>query len=269
MEQNLSNNENSSYRQMSEDEIDLSEIFFLLLQHWISIVLSVFCFGFIAYLIGKFFVMPAYTATSSLYISSSSADSIVDLSDLEISSQLKADYQTLITSPTLMEEVIDTLDLDMSYSQLQDLVSVENPSDTRILNISVTTADPQLSADISNQIAEQAINDLPIIMKSDEPYQFEIARVPTNPSSPNVLKYTAIGCLLGGIACMAIIIIGYLMNDTFLSSEDINKYFNVQPLGSVREGKIPRLDEKKNKRKKSDVMERKRIFQFMKKRRNA
>lgn len=265
MENNATvNAEKKTYPHNDEDVIDLAEIFFLLLQHWYKILLSLLCGACVAYIIAKFFIMPTYTATSSLYISSSSADSIVDLSDLEISSQLKADYQTLITSPSLMEEVIDSLELDMTYSELQNLVTVENPSDTRILNISVSSTDPQLSADISNEIAAQAKIDLPLIMKTDEPYQFEPARVPTSASSPNVTKYTAIGALIGACACIAIIIIAYLLNDTFLTGEDINKYFNVQPLGSIREGSIPSLDQKTKKHKKSDVAERKRIFRFMK-----
>lgn len=230
-----------------EDVIDLRELFYVLLDHLVLIIVCLLLGALLGFGISKYVITPQYTATSSLYIGTSS-DSVVDLSSLQISTQLTSDYQELVTSPTLLEEVIGDLGLDMTYGELENMISIDNPSDTRILNISVTTSDPQLSADISNQLASQAKIDLPLIMNSEEPYQFEKARVPSSPSSPSVSKWTMIGGLLGAVGCMGILIVIYLWNDTYVTAQDIQKEFNVQPLTAVPNASIPALDGKKDAR---------------------
>lgn len=183
-----------------------------------------------------------------MYILSNSSGSVVDLSSLQISSQLKSDYQELVTSRTLLEDVINKLQLDTTYDVLQSSITVENPTDTRILNVSVTNPDPQLAADISNEISNQAKIYLPEIMKCDAPSVFEKARVPENPSSPSVKKNTMLGGLAFAVLYCAYLIVKFLMDDTFKTPEDINKMFGVQPIAIIPEGKIQGL--KSNRRDK-------------------
>lgn len=230
------------------DEIDLLEIFHLLKANLFKIILFLVVGAAAAFGVTKVFITPQYTATSSMYILSNNSGSVVDLSSLQISSQLKSDYQELVTSRTLLEDVINKLQLDTTYNVLQSAITVENPTDTRILNVSVTNPDPQLAADISNEISNQAKIYLPEIMKCDAPSVFEKARVPENPSSPSVKKNTMLGGLAFAVLYCAYLIVKFLMDDTFKTPEDINKMFGVQPIGMIPEGKIQGL--KSNRRDK-------------------
>ena len=230
------------------DKIDLLEIFHLLKGNLVKIILFLVVGAAAAFGVTKVFMTPQYTATSSMYILSNSSGSVVDLSSLQISTQLKADYQELVTSRTLLEDVINKLQLDTTYDVLQSAIVVENPTDTRILNVSVTNPDPQLAADISNEISNQAKIYLPEIMKCDAPSVFEKARVPENPSSPSVKKNTMLGGLAFAVLYCAYLIVKFLMDDTFKTPEDINKMFGVQPIAIIPEGKIPGL--KSNRRDK-------------------
>lgn len=230
------------------DEIDLVEVFYVLWKHIVQII---FC-GLIgcaaAFGYTKVFITPQFTATSSMYILSSGSNSVVDLSALQISSQLKSDYQQLITSQSLLEDVIDKLQLDTTYEDLLKTITVSNPTDTRILNISVTNPDPQLAADISNELANQSKIYLPEIMKCDAPSVYEQARVPEKKSSPSVGKNTLLGGLLLVVLYCGILIVQFLMDDTYKSPDEINKEFGIQPLAVVPEGKIKGL--KANRRDK-------------------
>lgn len=89
------------------DEIDLLEIFHLLKGNLVKIILFLVVGAAAAFGVTKVFMTPQYTATSSMYILSNSSGSVVDLSSLQISSQLKSDYQELVTSRTLLEDVIN------------------------------------------------------------------------------------------------------------------------------------------------------------------
>ncbi|MDX8419706.1 Wzz/FepE/Etk N-terminal domain-containing protein [Stecheria sp. CLA-KB-P133] len=231
-----------------EVEIDLGEIFYLLWTHIVQIIGLFIAGAVVVFLLTFFLVTPKYTATARMYITSGS-NSVVDLSSLQVSSQLKADYQELIKSNTILQDVVDNLSLDEDVDTLKGQVTVTNPSDTRILNLSVTTTNAQLSADIANELAKQAKTYLPKVMKSDEPNVFEEAQVPDHKSSPSYQKNALIGGLLAALLYCAVIIIKHVTNDTFVTPDDINKVFGVQPLAAIPEGRKPG---QKRRRKKVD-----------------
>lgn len=224
-----------------ETEIDLMEIFYLLKQHLLSICVSLLTGAVIAFLVTFFLITPMYTATAKMYVIGS--NSVLDLSALQIGSQLTSDYQELLTSRTLLEGVIEDLGLDsgddeMTYESLSELITISNPDDTRVIEVSVTTDDPQLSADIANTLADNSTSYLAKTMNSDEPVVYEDAVVPTEKSSPSYSKNVAIGGFAGVFLCVAYLVVRFLMNDTFVTPTDINKYFGVQPLASIPEHKI-------------------------------
>ena len=99
---------------------------------------------------------------------------MVNLTDLQIGAQLTADYQELMLSRPLLEDVIKNLELTsgegqpMSTSALSNMITISNTADTRILKVTVTSPDPQESADIANELIVQACIYLPQIMETAE-----------------------------------------------------------------------------------------------------
>ena len=97
-----------------EEEIDLVELFYLLWGHIRQIVLCLVLGAVLAFGITRFFITPLYKATSSIYIVSASNNSVVNLTDLQIGAQLTADYQELMLSRPLLEDVVANLGLEMT-----------------------------------------------------------------------------------------------------------------------------------------------------------
>lgn len=229
-------------RAEDEDEIDLVELFYVLWGHLWQIIACLLV-GAVAMLLGtRFLVTPLYQATSSIYIVSASNNSVVNLTDLQIGSQLTADYQELLLSRPLLEDVIENLDLkDGSGEELMDtdtlrgMVEIGNTSDTRILRITVTSPDPQESADIANELVAQACVYLPQIMETEEPNLVESAIAPTGKSSPSYTKNTLLGGIAGAVLCCAVLVVRYLLDDTFMTPDDVSKVFGVQPLATIPE----------------------------------
>jgi len=238
-----------------EVEIDIGEILYLLWGNIVKIIISLVIGALIAFGFTFFFVTPQYTSTARMYILASSSNSVVNLSDLQISNNLRADYQELLTSRPLIEDVIKDLNLSYDYSQMVKMVKITNPNDTRILNVTVTTPSGQTSADIANDLVKQAQIYLPRVMKTDEPSIFENAIVPTRKSSPSYSRNTLIGGLLGALACCAILIIRYLSNDTMVTPDDVYKALGIEPLATIPEGNLGmfnRDNEHKSKNRKKD-----------------
>ena len=233
-----------------EEEIDLSEIAYLLWGHILEIVGALLGGAILAFMITFFLIAPKYTATAKMYILTSGTNSVIDLSALQISSQLKADYQELITSRSILEDVIAGLNLqETTVEDLEGMIAIDNPADTRILNVNVTTTDPQMSADIANELVNQAKTYLPEVMKTDEPSIFEQAEVPDTKSSPSIKNNVLIGG--AGVAFLYIgyLVVRHLMDDTFKTPDEINKYYGVQPLAVIPEGKIKNLNTKARDKK--------------------
>ena len=93
-------------RLSSEDEIDLVELFYVLWGHVWQIALCLILGAALAFGYTYFLAEPQYKATSSIYIVSASNNSVVNLTDLQIGAQLTADYQELLLSRPLLEDVI-------------------------------------------------------------------------------------------------------------------------------------------------------------------
>ena len=81
-------------------------------------------------------ITPQYSSTAMMYILSKET-TLTSLADLQIGSQLTKDYKILVTSRPVLEGVIETLGLDMKYEGLKGKISIGNPTDTRILSVTV------------------------------------------------------------------------------------------------------------------------------------
>lgn len=225
-----------------EREVDLVDLFYVIWGHFWQILVFLVLGAVVALGITKFLITPLYEATSSIYIVSASNNSVVNLTDLQIGAQLTADYQELMLSRPLLEDVIDNLELKnangdeaMSVKELREMIEVTNASDTRILKLTVTSPDPQESADIANELVNQACIYLPQIMETEEPNLVEEAIAPTEKSSPSYIMNTLIGGFVAACVCCAVLILRYLLNDTFMTPDDVAKVFGVQPLATIPE----------------------------------
>ena len=137
----------------STEEIDLKELFLVLWSKiWILIGAAV-AGAVIAALYTILCVTPMYESTSSLYILSKTT-TLTSLTDLQMGTQLTQDYMVLAKSRNVVESVIQELELDMTYEQFLDTVTITNDSNTRILTLSVRNADPYMAKTIVDKYAE-------------------------------------------------------------------------------------------------------------------
>lgn len=233
------------------EEIDLVELFYLLWGYKLQIIACLLAGALLAFGITFFFVTPKYRASSSIYVVSASNKSIVNLADLQVGAQLTADYQELMLSRPLLQDVIKNLGLECDYHALAGQINITNASDTRILKVTVTDSDPQRAADIANELVKQACIYLPKIMETEKPNLVENAVVPTRKSSPSYTKNTTIGALLGAVLCCGVLVLQFLMKDDFGTPDDVEKYLGVQPLAVIPEVDLGGFNRKENMKKKS------------------
>lgn len=229
----------TNLRQIDEElGIDLYDLLYLFRQKLPGILISMILGGLLIGMFTFFFIAPKYEATAKLYIVSSSSDSVVNLTDLQIGTSLTADYEELVLSRPVLESVIENLGLDLeNVDELKDMLKVTNPNNTRILNITATSTDPIEARDIANELARLAVDWLPEMMRSNTPSVPEEAVLPEEKASPSYV----LNILVGALACMAvyygIAVIRYVHDDSIRTAEDLEHYFEISPLTTIPEEK--------------------------------
>lgn len=227
------------------DVIDLMELFYAV-KRKILLIIAVGLLGgclFGAYT--AFFIEPLYTSTSSLLVLSKET-TLTSIADLQLGSQLAVDYQVLIKSTSVMEEVIDDLKLKMSADQLRGSISITNPADTRILEVTVTNTDGELAKKITDKVVEVASDYIGDKMEVVPPKIIEKGKIPTVQSSPSMSKNVMMGILLGIVLCCGIICVITIMDDSIKSEDDLEKYLGITVLASVPDRK-DYINQKKKK----------------------
>ena len=218
--------------QNDEMEIDLLELFYVLMNKLWTIILCGVVGAVVAFSGTKLLITPQYTASSMIYILSETT-SITSLADIQLGASLAEDFIVIGKSRPVIERVIRQLDLETNYEELASTISIVNKTDTHILTISVTNPDPELAADISNTLAENIKEQIADIMGTEEPNTVEEAVVPTKPSSPSTMKNTLIGGALGVLLVSAVIILLHLLDDTIKNEEDVKKYLGLNTLAAI------------------------------------
>ena len=219
--------------QNEEIEIDIGHILSILWDKIMVIIATGIIVGLGAFLVAKFFITPQYESETKLYVLNRANDSATTLSDVQLSTQLTKDYKILVTSAPVMNEVIKELKLDMKASQLASSISVDTPSDTRVLQITVVSDDPYQAKKIADCVAKVSSQKICDIMKIEQVNVIEEGSLSEIPAFAVVQKWTIIGALAGIVLSAAVIVIKSMLDDTVKTTEDVEKYFDLSTLAVI------------------------------------
>ena len=232
--------EKITHQHLDDDEIviDFRELFYEFKRRiwWILLaaVLGTGAAGAYSY----YLLTPQYISEAKIYVLSKET-TLTSLADLQMGTQ---DYKELIGSRPVMQEVINTLNLDITYRQLAEKLKLENPKDTRILYLTVTDPNPYMAKAIVDEIANAASDYIGEIMEMTPPKLIEDGMVATVQTSPNVKKNAAVGGLVMLVLACGVITLSVIMNDTIRSEEDVFKYLELPVLAVVPERKDSKVE---------------------------
>ena len=225
---------------MRSNEIDLVELMYCLLDKIKFMLIAGLVLAAVMGLMNRPKAAPVYyTATSKLNLMGE-AKRGEKLNDLSMYSQLVNDYREVFQNWQLHEQVREELGLDYSYSQMNGMVSVSNPSNTRILYITVKSGSAEEAAAMANAYAEAGRKYISEVLGRTEPSIFAEALVPTSPSSAAPEDKTArmaiLGFILGVVLVAGFYTVRFITNDRILCAADIERYAGMPVLGEIPQG---------------------------------
>lgn len=191
--------------------------------------------------------VPTYTANAKLYIVNPTGGGI-SISDLQLGTVLTLDYQEVFKTWEVHEMVREELNLPYTYNQMQSMISVVNPEDTRILYIYATHPDAQTAADIANAYAKAAKEFIINTMRGEEPSDFSIALVPSVAQVASKSSSIVKGFLLGSVLAVGILTLMFVLDDRPRTPENISLYGGIPTLAVLPSRKdIKRFQKSENK----------------------
>lgn len=234
-----------------ELEVDLVALMYRLLEKAKWLIAAALLGAILAGVFTVNFVTPMYKSTAKLYVLNSK-DSAININDLNIGEKLAEDYVQVFKNWHVHEKVISSLNLPYSYTEIQKMLSISIPSSTRIIQITVTSADPQEARNIAMAYAEFAPAFIEAKMETDRPNIFEEARVPVEPSSPNKLRNVILGFIAGMMVAAIIVIIQFIVDDRIRNAEALEKRLGLPVLGMMPVQESDRKSRKKSRKEESN-----------------
>ena len=226
-----------SLRSMEDEEtIDLMELARLLWAHIVQIVAAAVAAALICLLVCMFVLTPKYQASINMIVNTRQEGTAAFTNDnFNSAKNLISTYAVIIKGNTVLNKVIDELDLDMTYAELYNMVTVADVDSTQIMKVTVTDTDAERAGEIAQTIAD-IVPDV-LVEKVEAGSCKTVSDVAINPNKvfPQTKKYVVMAGLLGAILVCGVLVLAHLLHDTVVDDEDVQKKLGLPVLGLIPE----------------------------------
>lgn len=215
------------------DEIDLGLMLLLVRKKIGTIILSIVLAAGVAFGISNFLITPLYSASTSLYVYNEASRESITSTDLNTSQELVQTYIVILTSNAVLNKVTAVLNNQYTVEELREMITASAINNTEAFSITVENTDPAMAQKIANTIATVAPAEIIRVVKAGSVEVIDYATLPIEQSSPNVIRNTAIGGLLGCVVCVIVLVLKEMFDTVIRSEEDLIENFNIPILGVI------------------------------------
>ncbi len=197
-----------------------------------------------------FFVDEIYKSEAQLIVNQNSnidkEVAAVQYNDLQTSISLINTYSDIIKSQSLLQEVSNSLNNEISVPALRQNLTVEQSPDSQSFMIKANLGSPDLAQRVVATVTEKFIDVLPKIYQDNTTNVYVLSDASYNSDrvSPSLFRYIVIGAILGLLLSLIMVFIREI-NDNTIRNEDF-----LMSIGLVNLGEVNRLskDERKHAR---------------------
>ena len=218
--------------EMEEEVIDLSELLRLLWSH----VLQIVAVGLVAAVISFLVCTFRYQASVNMIVNTRQDNTTTVSNDNITSAKNMIDtYAVIIKSNLVLNDVIQRMGLDMTYSQLAGSITVGSVNSTQIMAITVTNENPGLAGKIAQTIAEVAPDVIVEKVEAGSCKAVSDVEIGTTPVYPQTKKTMLLCALAGMVAACALLVVNHLLHNYIVDDEDVQKKLDLPVLGFIPE----------------------------------
>ena len=227
-----------SYLEKKEITVSLADLFAVLKKRWLPVLLAGVLVGALALLLSLLRYVPQYTAKTDVYIINEEYQEMEglpsnDINTYNLALNVIADCKEILEGRETMRALGERLSLTKEELDAVEINITENvKAKSRILNVSVTSLDPELSYRLSETlvvVAREKINEFCS-------HDVKIVNPPMRPDTPsNARVGTAvpIAALLAMVFVYAVALLQHLLDDRIRTGEDVTARLDMSLLGEL------------------------------------
>lgn len=215
------------------EEIDINQLLNFFKSKIIYIIFAMAIAFCLACIYVNRFRVPEYTNFTTVLLNQANDSEQINASQVDLNRKLISTYNEIIKSKKILNQVIDKLSLDYTYSELVGKISVGEVGDTSIIKISVTDTDSALAAEIANTIADVFSQEIVTIYNIKNISTIDKAEPSSVASSTSTIKIIGISTIAGAFISIAVIFILFYFDTTLKNEEDIEKITGLPVIGMV------------------------------------
>jgi len=219
------------------EELNLTELLRYYLKRLPIIAVILVVVLLVGYIYIKNFQVPFYHGTTTIILVQKQSEEVVNAtitqSALTINEKLVSTYSEIIKSRRVLGQVITTLKLDTTTSELASRVAVSSVKDTSIIKISVSDENNNLAVKIANNLALVFKEEISKIYNLENISVIDEAIVEDEPYNINVAKQLVIYLLVALVMSCAVIFVIYYFDNKIKNKKEIETKLNLPVIGEV------------------------------------
>ena len=219
---------------MEEKEISIQEILDALKKRWKIIVSIVLAFTIVAVVMSFWFIKPKYQASTKVFIGKESNEGTsYNQSEVSMYQNLMKTYSEVLKTTNLVGDALKDVDTDFTTSQVINSLTVAPIDGTQILTVKFKSGNAKEAKDILESLMNKFVEYSKELVPNGNVQVVENVEIPSAPVSPNKVKNTAMGFLLGLVLSVGLCIVLEFMDNTFKSKEDVEEDLELPVLGAI------------------------------------
>lgn len=221
------------------EEIDLKELFEFIKKKIGLLITITVVICLLGCIYGLFIQKPMYKSYTTIILggNETTASQTITQSDITLNKNLVDTYAEIVKSKRVLEQVIAELDLEETYEELSNKISVSSVNNTEIIKITVADSNPIEAKNVANVTANFFSKEVIKLYNMNNVNVLDEANEANEPYNINIPKQVIIYFFIGIIIALSILFIIFYFDRTIKSVEQVEQKIKLPILGGVEEYK--------------------------------
>ena len=221
------------------EEIDLKELFEFIKKKIGLLITITVVICLLGCIYGLFIQKPMYKSYTTIILggNETTTSQTITQSDITLNKNLVDTYAEIVKSRRVLEQVISELDLEETYEELSNKISVSSVNNTEIIKITVADSNPIEAKNVANVTANFFSKEVVKLYNMNNVNVLDEANEANEPYNINISKQVIIYFFIGIIIALSILFIIFYFDRTIKSVEQVEQKIKLPILGGVEEYK--------------------------------
>ena len=204
----------------------------------VFILIISFLFAVGSFVYTKYFVKPTYQASVKFFADGEIGGDTYDFYQKQYFREVAPQYQEFLKVPEFYKMVSEYLEeeSDLYLHPDQVMASIrftEIVEDTSVFSAVISASSPTLAQEIAIAVQKVAPERVKLCDETAELVVLSEPILPSAPSSPSIVKNTALGLLVGMILSVLVVVLREVLDNRIKSPEEITELFDLPVFGVV------------------------------------